>query len=192
MITTNSKNIYENLKYLRSHGWKRDIKNKFKKKKIYKNFEFVNWGFNCRPTELQAGFGIEQIKKLKKFNNIRKKFFQIFKSKFYKNPNIYFPKVEKKSDPSWFSIPIILTKNSKFKRDNLINYLEKKGIESRPIIVGNLQKHPVAKLFKEFKLRKFENADYIHNNGIYIGLNPMIEMKRFNKMIKIFEDFFNI
>ena len=192
MITTNSKNIYENLKYLRSHGWKRDIKNKFKKKKIYKNFEFVNWGFNCRPTELQAGFGIEQIKKLKKFNNIRKKFFQIFKSKFYKNPNIYFPEVEKKSDPSWFSIPIILTKNSKFKRDNLINYLEKKGIESRPIIVGNLQKHPVAKLFKEFKLRKFENADYIHNNGIYIGLNPMIEMKRFNKMIKIFEDFFNI
>ena len=28
-----------------------------------KNFNFVNWGFNVRPTELQAGFGLEQIKK---------------------------------------------------------------------------------------------------------------------------------
>ena len=190
MITTNSKKIHENLKYLRSHGWKRDMKVKYKNNKIYKNFEFVNWGFNCRPTELQAGFGIEQVKKINKFNKIRKNFFQIFRSKFSNNPNIYFPEVEKKSDPSWFSIPIILKKNSKFKRDDLISYLEKQGIESRPIIVGNLQKHPVAKLFKELRIKKFKNADYIHNNGIYIGLNPMIEKESFNKMIKVFENFF--
>ena len=112
------------------------------------------------------------------------------RSHIQQNPNIYFPEVEKKSDPSWFSIPIILKKNSKFKRDDLISYLEKQGIESRPIIVGNLQKHPVAKLFKELRIKKFKNADYIHNNGIYIGLNPMIEKDSFNKMIKVFENFF--
>ena len=56
--------------------------------------------------------------------------------------------------------------------------------------MGNLQKHPVAKLFKELRIKKFKNADYIHNNGIYIGLNPMIEKESFNKMIKVFENFF--
>ena len=81
MIVTNDKKIFQNLKYLRSHGWKRDISSKKKppEKKIYKKFEFVNWGFNVRPTELQAGFGIEQLKKLNKFNSKRKKIFEIFK-----------------------------------------------------------------------------------------------------------------
>ena len=57
MITTNDNKFYENLKYL-DHM---DGIGIFIKKS--KNFNFVNWGFNVRPTELQAGFGLEQIKK---------------------------------------------------------------------------------------------------------------------------------
>ena len=192
MIVTNDKKIFQNLKYLRSHGWKRDISSKKKppEKKIYKKFEFVNWGFNVRPTELQAGFGIEQLKKLNKFNSKRKKYFEIFKRNFKNNSNIYFPKVEKKSDPSWFSIPIIFRKNSGLNREKFIEFLEKKGIESRPIIVGNLTRHPVAKTFKEFKEKKFPNADYIHKNGLYIGLNPMISEFLFKKMIDTIKSYF--
>jgi len=186
MITTNDNKFYQNLKYLRSHGWDRNFY-----KKNQKNFNFVNWGFNVRPTELQAGFGLEQIKKVYQFNLRRKKLYKLFITKFSKNPNIYFPFVEKKSSPSWFSIPIILTEKSKFKKKQLISYLEKNGIESRPIIVGNLQKHPVGKIFKEFGEKKFPNADYIHNKGIYIGLSPITDDKTFKKMMKVFEKFLN-
>ena len=81
--------------------------------------------------------------------------------------------------------------NNKFKRKQLISFLEKNGIESRPIIVGNLQKHPVGKIFKEFGKKKFPNADYLHNKGIYIGLNPITDDKTFKKMMKTFENFLN-
>jgi len=192
MIVTNNKKIFQNLKYLRSHGWKRDINYRGgNTNQIYKKFEFVNWGLNVRPTELQAGFGIEQLKKLEKFNLTRKKLFNEFKINFLNNPHIYFPQVAKKADPSWFSIPIIFKKDSKFKRQKFIEYLEKKGIESRPIIVGNLSRHPVAKVFKELRVRKFPNADFIHNYGLYIGLNPMIDKSKFQKMIKTIKFFFN-
>ena len=186
MITTNDNKLYQNLKYLRSHGWDRNFY-----KKNQKNFNFVNWGFNVRPTELQAGFGLEQIKKVNRFNLRRRKLYKLFTSKFSKNPNIYFPLIEKKSDPSWFSIPIILSEKSKFKRTQLVSFLEKNGIETRPIIVGNLQHHPVAKVFKEFGKRKFPNADYIHQKGIYIGLNPITDDKTFKKMMDVFEKFLN-
>ena len=89
------------------------------------------------------------------------------------------------------SIQIIFKKDSKFKRQKFIEYLEKKGIESRPIIVGNLCRHPVAKVFKELRLRKFPNADFIHNYGLYIGLNPMIDKLKFHKMIETIKFFFN-
>lgn len=186
MITTNDNKLYQNLKYLRSHGWDRNFY-----KKNQKNFNFVNWGFNVRPTELQAGFGLEQIKKVNQFNLRRRKLYKLFTSKFSKNPNIYFPLIEKKSDPSWFSIPIILSEKSKFKRTQLVSFLEKNGIETRPIIVGNLQHHPVAKVFKEFGKRKFPNADYIHQKGIYIGLSPITDDKTFKKMMNVFEKFLN-
>ena len=191
MVVTNNKKFYKNLKYLRSHGWRRGYIEKSKSNiDVYDNFKFVNWGFNLRPTELQAGFGIEQMKKLKKFNLIRKKYYNLFVSTFKNNKNIYFPSVEKKSDPSWFAIPIILNKDSNFSRKKLLNYLEKNGIETRPIIVGNLARHPVGKIFNEFSSRKFPNADYIHNRGFYIGLSPLIQKSNFIKMINIFKKFF--
>ena len=140
---------------------------------------------------MQAGFGLEQIKKVNQFNLRRRKLYKLFTSKFSKNPNIYFPLIEKKSDPSWFSIPIILSEKSKFKRTQLVSFLEKNGIETRPIIVGNLQHHPVAKVFKEFGKRKFPNADYIHQKGIYIGLSPITDDKTFKKMMNVFEKFLN-
>ena len=102
-----------------------------------KNFNFVNWGFNVRPTELQAGFGLEQIKKVNRFNLRRRKLYKLFTSKFGKNPNIFFPLIEKKSDPSWFAIPIILSEKSKFKRTQLVSFLEKNGIETKLINTSN-------------------------------------------------------
>ena len=61
MIVCNNKKDYEIIHSLRAHGWDRGLKNN------NKNFNFINSGFNLRPTEIAAAIGYNQFKKLKRF-----------------------------------------------------------------------------------------------------------------------------
>ena len=44
----------------KAHGWDRGLN-----KKNQKSFNFINSGFNLRPTETSAAIGYSQLKKLK-------------------------------------------------------------------------------------------------------------------------------
>jgi hypothetical protein len=57
--------------------------------------------------------------------------------------------------------------------------------------VGNLANHPVSKLFPELNINIFHGANYIHNNGFYIGLNPMTNLQIIDNLIKKFNNFFD-
>ena len=76
MLVTNNETFYELGKSLRAHGWARELKDRKRIEKRYpyinSDFLFSNLGYNLRPTEIQGGFGIHQIKKLEQFLNIRK------------------------------------------------------------------------------------------------------------------------
>ena len=52
MIICNDKNDYNIIHALRAHGWDRGIKNN------KKNFNFVNSGFNVRPSEISAAIAV--------------------------------------------------------------------------------------------------------------------------------------
>ena len=68
MVVCNSKNDYEILHSLRSHGWDRGIG---KNKKNLPTFNFINSGFNVRPTDIVAAIGLSQFKRLNQFKKIR-------------------------------------------------------------------------------------------------------------------------
>ena len=59
MIVCNSKEDYKIIHTLRAHGWDRGLGNN------KKNFNFINSGFNLRPTEIVAAIGYSQFKKIK-------------------------------------------------------------------------------------------------------------------------------
>ena len=65
MIVCNDKNNYKIIHSLRAHGWDRGLNNN------KKNFNFINSGFNLRPTEVSAAIGYNQFKKLNYFKRIR-------------------------------------------------------------------------------------------------------------------------
>ena len=83
--------------------------------------------------------------------------------------------------------------NKKYLRnkDKFLKYLNKNGIETRPIIGGNFLNQPCIKLYKIKQNKKFfKNAQEIENRGFFIGLHTnAIEEKKLKflteKLLKI-------
>ena len=194
MITCKSDEDYEIIKSLRSHGWSRGLKKEKKisnrNKQLDSRFIFYNSGFNLRPTDISAAIGISQFKDMDKLINLRNKNRNLIVGEMKKNKKINenFKFIEKNiySKPSWFGIPVLL--KDKKKRIKFIKKIEKKGVESRPIISGNFLKQPSVKKYKLVKNQKFNNSDIINDMGFFIGLpTKEINMKFIHRLIKIFE-----
>ena len=187
MITCNNDKDYEILFSLRSHGWfggTRFYSRKFKSynayAKKYPNLDpryiFSNSGFNLRPTDIQAAIAHNQFKKLDKLKmmrNINRNLIlkKIKSSKNWRN-QFTFVKPDKNIDPSWMGLPILINEKFKNKKNKFINFLDQKGIETRPIISGSFVNQPAAKLYKlNKKNEKFPVAQKIQDLGFLIGLH---------------------
>ena len=189
MIVCDNIHNYNILKTLRSHGWSRDtyFHKKFKKK--YKNlndkFLFINSGYNLRPTEIQAAIALNQFKRLNIFKKIRQEnrdkiIYNLKSSKIWNN-QFDFVKINKFMKPSWFGLAILINNKYLHKKNKFINFLNKIGIENRPILSGNFLNQPAAKLYKLENKKIFPKADEIEKRGFFIGLHTK---KLSNKEIK--------
>jgi dTDP-4-amino-4,6-dideoxygalactose transaminase len=193
MITTNSEEAAESLRILRAHGWLRNVVDPSRYgivgPDIDPRYAFANWGFNVRPTELQAGFGLHQIVKLPQFNRRREVLADRFFAFIDKSRFLSRPKVSYLARPAWMALPVLLAEDSPFKRSELTRYLENEGVETRPIVTGNIARQPVAKLFKEFSDSPLPGADVVHERGFYIGLSPIVPDAAMDRLLECFESF---
>ena len=190
MITCQNKNDYEILKSLRSHGWSRDknIANKYPN--LDPRYIFINSGFNLRPTDIQAAIGNNQLKKLEKFQKTRidnrKKIIENLKKNPKWSNQFSFIKVPKKMSPSYMVLPIMIKPAYEKKKIRFINYVESKGLQTRPIISGNFINQPSAKLYNLDMNKKFPEADKVQKLGFVIGLpTKKIDNKSLNFISKI-------
>jgi CDP-6-deoxy-D-xylo-4-hexulose-3-dehydrase len=179
MIVCSSEGDYKLLHSLRAHGWSRGPNEK-DNNHLYKNkdkrFIFINSGFNLRPMEISAAIGLNQFKRLNKFISIRKenrnKIIQKIKLSKKWNNQFEFLEPSKSVKPSWFGLPILVDKKYMKIKNRFLNYLAKKGIETRPIISGNFLNQPAAKLYKlNSKKLIFKGAQEIEDRGFFIGLH---------------------
>lgn len=190
MVCTNNENIYKLAVLKRSHGLARELPKKYHPvyKKKYKdidfNFLFLTTGFNLRNTELNAVLGISQIKKIDTYIRIRNSNYKEFIKILSKYSDKFI--IPYKEDISSFCLPFLL-KDSKIK-NNLQNFLTKNGIESRPIISGNLLRQPFLKNLYDYRL--FPNAEFLHKNAFYIGNNQFVDNKRLHYLNKLLHTFF--
>tara|TARA_B100001057_G_scaffold476480_1_gene544516 strand:- start:4922 stop:6115 length:1194 start_codon:yes stop_codon:yes gene_type:complete len=179
MIVCDNLHNYNILKTLRSHGWSRDtyFHKKFKKKykDLNEKFLFINSGYNLRPTEIQAAIALNQFKRLNNFKKIRQenrdKIIHYLKNSKVWNNQFKFVKINKFVKPSWFGLAVLINENYLHKKNKLINFLNKKGIENRPILSGNFLNQPAAKLYKLGIKKKYPKADEIEKRGFFIGLH---------------------
>lgn len=194
VILTDNVEIYNILRSLRAHGWSRELnkKNKLYKKSkddFYNLFTFITPGYNFRPLEIQAAVGLEQLKKQKKFNLIRKKNAKYFYKKFSNLRNYIIQKIEPYAESSYFSFNIILKGCLRNKRDMILKKIKKNGIEVRPTVAGNILKNPVVKFLDYKKNDQFNNSNYIHNNGFFVGNYPKNLKKEIDLLFNILSSY---
>ena len=154
-------------------------------------YVYSHVGYNLKVTDMQAAVGTEQLKKLPKFIEIRKKNF----NRLYNELKVYddylqLPETEENADPSWFGFPILVKNNPKFKRDDIVNHLETNKVATRMLFGGNLTKQP-AYIDTNFRVASsLKNTDNVMNNLFWIGVYPGITEEKMVYILKVFEEFF--
>lgn len=185
MVTTDDYKLYNLMLSIRSHGWSRDLDKKFQNKLIkrydiddFRNlYTFYYAGYNFRSTDLNAFLGINQLKKINKISRIRNINFQTYK----KNLNIFWTQKSLSSVISSFAYGTIVEN-----RSEVFNYLKRFKIESRPLICGNIGRHPF--WIKKFGINKLKNADIIHDYGLYLPNNFDLKKKDINFISQKFSE----
>ena len=187
MVTTNNDELADLIRSIRSHGWTRDVKNLknlgYSKKK-FETYQFILPGYNVRPTEINAATGATQLKKLNNLIKERRKNFTLYQKIFRKNKIFHIQKENGFS--SSFSFVFIFKKKYLELKNKIYEDLKKNNIQYRLITGGCFTKHPVKKYFDYKIFNNLNNANYIHDNGFFLGNAPYNleeQLIHFNKVI---------
>ena len=197
-IITNDNYLADDIKSIRAHGWIRNRSDKCFLIKKYKNldprFLFFTSGYNVRPMELQAAIGMVQLKKLDFFLekrgevalNVNKILREVSWLKLIGNKKIKNKKIKKKDrEHSWMNIPIMLESNSPIKLQQVKKIFEKSNIETRPIIAGNILKHPALKKINYRCDKRLDVANNCLENGFMIGCHSNINAHQLDLLSKV-------
>jgi CDP-6-deoxy-D-xylo-4-hexulose-3-dehydrase len=173
-VVTDDEELYHILLCIRAHGWTRNLP-KFNKVTGEKSddifdesFKFVLPGYNVRPLEMSGALGIEQLKKLPSFIEIRRKNAKLFQELF--SNHAYINIQTEMGESSWFGFSLILNENAPYKRADLVKLLTENGIECRPIVTGNFLKNKEVLEYFDYEVSgEMVNAEYIDRNGLFVG-----------------------
>ena len=185
-VCTNNTELYELMRMKRSHGMAREASPKLFKKYVEENpeidpaFLFMTEGFNLRNHEICAVLGISQLKKLDKNISIRRNNYSYWWTHL-SDWKYYIP--EYQGGNSSFSFPIIA--KDPLVTEELKNTFKKEGIEYRPIISGNLLRHPAFKRFSLCTERENPNVCLLHKNGLYVGNSQFVTKEKIDRLILI-------
>ena len=191
---TNDFDLAETMRILRAHGWVRETKKP--EKFLYDNspidsrFLFTNLGYNLRLTEPQGAMGSIQLPKLDEFVNSRRQSAQFLLAKLdsYKSV-LNFQQETPKGRHSWFGFPMVVKNKAPFSAKEFRNYLENQGIETRPIIAGDMTQQPALKLYKHRSSGSLENSSDVMSNGLAIACHQSLEETALNHMVDTIDSF---
>ena len=139
-------------------------------------YVYSHFGYNLKATDMQAAIGVAQLKKFPDFVEKRKYNFNKLWNGL-KELEEYFILPEKcpDSDPSWFGF--MLTCKEGVNRNQVVNFIENKGIQTRMLFAGNIIKHPC---FDEMRRSGFgyrivgdlTNTDRVMRDTFWVGVYP--------------------
>ena len=189
LIVTDDEELYQIILSLRAHGWTRNLPQhnlvcgEKSEDPFDELFRFVLPGYNVRPLEIEGALGIEQIKRLPRFIEERRKNGRLLQETMLNHSEILIQ--SEIGESSWFGFSLVIRPGSKLTRKELVLNLKELGFECRPIVAGNFAKNDVVKYFDYEIHSELKNAEYIDKNGLFIGNHHYPIPEAFVEMAKI-------
>ena len=105
-------------------------------------YVYSHFGYNMKATEMQAAIGCAQLQKLPEFIRNRKRNWRLLREGLAELEKYFIlPEPAADSEPSWFGFMLTVKLDAPFTRNEIVQHLEQKGIQTRMLFAGNLTKH---------------------------------------------------
>ena len=158
-------------------------------------YVYSHFGYNLKVTDMQAAIGCAQLEKLPTFIEARKRNWKMLRDGLSDLADKFIlPEATEGSDPSWFGFLLTVKEGTGFTRDDIVNHLESKGIQTRMLFAGNLIKHPcfdeMRKIGEGYRIvGELINTDKIMRDIFWVGVYPGMTDEMLSFMIKTIKDF---
>ena len=158
-------------------------------------YVYSHFGYNLKATDMQAAIGCAQLEKfptfvarrIHNFNRLREGLSSL-------EDKLILPVAEKNSQPSWFGF--LITVKDGIDRRELVEHMERNGIQTRMLFAGNLIKHPcfdeMRRTGKGYRvIGELKNTDIIMNHTFWIGVYPGMTDEMIDYMANTIKNYFN-
>jgi len=181
MVTTNSKEIAEKVRQLRSHGMTKSLKSRYSSEYPWV-FDIIEPGYNYRLDEIRSALGVTQLKRIKKINELRKKASLYYHKNLQNILGILLPDMVNDKSHSYHLYTIRVTKPFKLSRNQLYKKLKDNGIRTT---VYWMPIHEYAAYHKFSKKSNIVNTTKIYDEILALPLFPNISKKHQDAVIKV-------
>lgn len=163
-------------------------------------YTYSHIGFNLKITDWQAALGCSQIDKLDSFLEIRRRNAALLSEKLADLKDyLILPEVREGVKPSWFGYLISVKENAPFTKQEMVEYIENKGIGTRQLFAGNILRQPMivdndvdfrignsglinSKDLTEEHYKLLPKTDFIMNNTFWVGTFPALGAEEISRI----------
>ncbi|MBX4211196.1 MAG: DegT/DnrJ/EryC1/StrS family aminotransferase [Candidatus Yanofskybacteria bacterium] len=153
-------------------------------------FVFSKLGYNLKPVDAQAAFGLVQLGRLDEFHQIRQKNFKAL-FEFLKDYPEHFllPRQLPDADVRWLAFPITIRSNSPIQRTDFMRYLEDHKVQTRVLFSGNILRQPAYQNIPHRVGSPLVNADTILAKSLLIGCHHGLRDEHIEYIKKTIRDY---
>ena len=186
VVVTSDQSLFDDLRSMRSHGWVRDRSDRrelaLQSATFDDRFLFVTTGYNVRPTELNAAIGLVQLKRLPDMLASRSQLAGIVARWVESIPWLRLVGAEWVNSDlvlaqgwrshAWMTLPFEVDDAAPIETPKVAALLEDSGIETRPVLAGNLARHPAMSQINHRCAPDLRVSDRIFTHYFMIGCHP--------------------
>jgi Predicted pyridoxal phosphate-dependent enzyme apparently involved in regulation of cell wall biogenesis len=181
-VVTDSKEIYDKLKLIRSHG-RLDAQDYFSSTDY---MDYITLGYNFRMPTMCAALGLSQLKKIDSIIKMRRSNSAYFSKKLSKN-DIIIPK----SPPNYYNVHQLFTIRIEEQRNDLMEYMSNKGIMTKVYFSPVHLTHFYQKTLG-YKVGDFPVTEKISNQVLSLPMHPTLTKREMDYIAENIEKFLKV